>query len=118
MHTDLEEIARTDGRFHPSALKFVYEGLGYLKSKKKSASDAAHVSGGDLCCALKDLAIEKWGRLALLVLDSWGVKSTRDFGEIVYLMIQHKWMSAQPADSIGDFDNVYDFKTVFKNAEF
>ncbi len=118
MQTDLEEIARTDGRFSPGALRFVYEGLGYLKAKKKLPSEPVHVSGRDLCHALKDLAIEKWGMLALLVLGSWGVKSTRDFGEIVYLMIEHKWMSAQPADSIEDFDNVYDFKTVFKKAEF
>ena len=33
----------------------------------------------------------------------------------VYLMIANKWMSAQPADTIEDFDNVYDFKTTFKD---
>ncbi|MBA7669531.1 hypothetical protein ES703_77662 [subsurface metagenome] len=35
--------------------------------------------------------------------------------KIVWLMIKHKWMSAQPADSIDDFNDVYDFKTVFKD---
>ena len=50
----------------------------------------------------------------MLVLNSWGIKTTRDFGEIVYLMIRHKWMNAQPTDSIDDFNDVYDFKTVFK----
>ncbi|MHC4425936.1 MAG: Minf_1886 family protein, partial [Planctomycetota bacterium] len=63
---------------------------------------------------LKRLAVKKWGRLAMLVLNSWGVKNTRDLGEIVYLMIEHKWMSAQPTDSIDDFNDIYDFKTVFK----
>ena len=61
------------------------------------------------------MAIEKYGRLALLVLNSWGLRSTRDFGEIVYTLIRHQWMSAQPTDSITDFDNVYDFKTAFKD---
>jgi uncharacterized repeat protein (TIGR04138 family) len=51
----------------------------------------------------------------MLVLNSWGVKTTRDFGQIVYLMIEHKWMSAADADSIDDFNDVYDFKTVLKN---
>ncbi len=74
----------------------------------------SHVSGQILCEGLRKMAIEKWGKLAILVLNSWNIKTTRDFGEIVYLMIRNKWMSAQPTDSIDDFNDVYDFKTVFK----
>jgi len=115
MKEDLEKIARKDGRFSPQALKFVYEGLSYSKSQKKSPSTPVHIKGQNLCEGLRELAIEKWGRLAMLVLTTWGVKTTRDFGEIVYLMIKHKWMSIQPTDSIEDFNDVYDFKTVFKD---
>ncbi|UCG46377.1 MAG: hypothetical protein JSU94_12815 [Phycisphaerales bacterium] len=113
MKKNLERIAREDGRFSPKAVKFVYEGLGY--TARNVAEEPRHVSGQTLCDGLMKLAVEKWGRLALVVLDSWGVKSTRDFGEIVFLMIKHKWMSAQPTDSIEDFDEVYDFEAVFKD---
>ena len=113
MKKNLEKIARKDGRFSPQIIRFVYEGLGY--TAKNVAAEPEHVTGEKLCEGLKKLAIEKWGRLAMLVLSTGGIKSTRDFGEIVYLMIKHKWMSAQPTDSIEDFDNVYDFKTVFKD---
>ena len=113
MKKKLEEIAAEDGRFSPRAVKFVYEGLGY--TAKKLTTEPGHVTGRTLCKGLRKLAVEKWGRLAMLVLNSWGVRTTRDFGEIVYLMIKHKWMSAQPADSIDDFDDVYDFKTAFKD---
>ena len=113
MKKRLEEIAREDGRFSPQAIKFVYEGLGY--TAKKTTTKPTHVRGQNLCEGLRKLAVEKWGRLAMLVLNTWGVKTTRDLGEIVYLMIKHKWMSAQPTDSIDDFNDVYDFKTVFKD---
>ena len=113
MKKNLEKIALEDGRFSVPAVKFVYEGLGY--TAKKVATEPKHVSGETLCQGLKKLAIEKWGRLAMLVLDAWGIRTTRDFGEIVWLMIRHEWMSAQPSDSIEDFDNVFDFKTVFKD---
>ena len=103
-----------NGRYSPQAIKFVYEGLSYT-AKKKIAKEARHVDGRTLCEGLRRSAIEKWGRLAMLVLNTWGVKTTRDFGEIVWLMIKHKWMSAQPTDSIDDFNDVYDFKTVFKD---
>ena len=113
MKKSLEKIAGEDGRYSPQALKFVYEGLGY--TAKKMTAEPTHVSGQSLCKGLKELAGEKWGRLAMLVLNTWGVKTTRDFGEIVFSLIKHKWMSAQPTDSIDDFNDVYDFKTVFKD---
>ena len=109
----LEQVAEEDGRYTPQAVKFVYEGLGY--TGKKIATKQRHVSGQTLAQGLKQLAIEKWGRLAMLVLDSWNIRTTRDFGEIVWLMIRHNWMSAQPDDTIEDFDDVYDFKTAFKD---
>jgi uncharacterized repeat protein (TIGR04138 family) len=113
MKTPLEQIAGQNGRYSPQAIKFVYEALGY--TAKNVAKEPRHVSGQMLCEGLRKLAIEKWGGLAMLVLNAWGVKTTRDFGEIVWLMIKHKWMSAQPTDSIDDFNDVYDFKTVFKD---
>ena len=114
MKESLDKIARDDGRYSPNAVKFVYEGLGYTM-KNSSEEQPCHVSGQDLCEALRKLALKRWGRLAMLVLNNWNVKTTRDLGEIVYLMIRHQWMSAQPTDSIDDFNEVYDFKTVFKD---
>jgi uncharacterized repeat protein (TIGR04138 family) len=113
MKKKFEEIASEDGRFSAQALRFVQEGLSY--TAKKVASEPGHVSGQALCEGLRRLAVKKWGRLAMLVLNSWGVRTTRDLGELVYLMIEHKWMSAQPTDSIDDFNDVYDFRTVFKD---
>ena len=51
----------------------------------------------------------------MVVLNNWGIKTTRDFGEIVYLMIRNKWMSAAETDTIDDFDDVYEFQAVFKD---
>ena len=112
MKKSLEQIIQEDSRYSARAIRFVYEGLGY--TAKKVATEPKHVNGQTLCEGLKKLAIEKYGRLAPLVLNSWGIKTTRDFGEIVWLMIRNEWMSAQPTDSIEDFNEVYDFQTVFK----
>ncbi len=113
MKKKLETIAREDGRFSPGIVRFVYEGLAY--TLKKEADEPGHITGQALCMGLKDMAVEKWGRLAMLVLNTGGIKTTGDFGEIVFLLIKNKWMSAQPADSIEDFSGVYDFKTIFKD---
>lgn len=113
MKKKLDQIAREDGRYDPQAVQFVYEGLGY--TAKKVIEHPEHITGQTLCLGLKKLASERYGRMAKLVLNSWNIKTTRDFGEIVFLMIENKWMSAQPTDSIEDFDNVYDFKNAFKD---
>jgi len=113
MKKSFEKITSESGRFCPQALKFVYEGLSYTANQRDT--ERKHVSGQDLCMGLEKMALEKWGRLAMLVLNTWGVKNTRDFGEIVFSLIKHKWMSAQPTDSIDDFNDVYDFKTAFRD---
>lgn len=123
MKKSIEEIAKLDGRYSLRAFEFVHEGLG--RTVKKSYGDGAenegphHVTGRDLCLGLAELAAEKWGRMARVVLNQLGVKSTEDFGKIVYLMVEHKWMYARPEDTIDEFKNVYDFENVFeKNFQF
>ncbi len=115
MKKSLEAIAGEDGRYNAMALKFVYEGLGVTIEKIRSDQvEKRHISGGELSNGLADLAMERWGRLARLVLNRWGVHTTRDLGEIVYLMIANNWMTAQQDDKLDDFDDIYDFERVFE----
>jgi uncharacterized repeat protein (TIGR04138 family) len=72
-----------------------------------------HVSGEELCRGLCDLALERWGLLAPLVLGHWGIRSTRDFGEMVFALVSNGLLRKQPEDTIADFDDVYDFEQVF-----
>jgi len=113
MRESIDDIAKKDGRFSPAVVKFVYEALGH--TTKNLVNEPGHVSGQTLCEGIKDLALQKWGRLANLVLNVGGVHTTHDLGEIVYLMIDHKWMSAQPEDSIEDFDDIFDFRTELRD---
>jgi uncharacterized repeat protein (TIGR04138 family) len=117
MKQTIEEIASEDGRYSAEALKFVYEGLGATIRKIKEADDEdqpRHITGAEFSRGLARLAIERWGRLSRMVLNQWGVRTTRDLGEIVYLMINQKWMTAQETDTIEDFDDVYNFEDVFE----
>ena len=112
MKKKISQIAREDGRYSSAAIQFVCEGLD--RAIKTTSDEPRHISGQNLCEELRRSAVNKWGRLAKLVFNVWGIKTTRDFGEIVYLMIEHKWISAQPDDSIEDFNEIYDFDLVFK----
>ncbi len=119
----IEQIIKDDGRYPMSAVDFVREGLGFtVDAVHKQESDyecedlppeqrpAHHVSGAQLCHGLRELAHKQWGLMARRVLNYWNVNSTRDFGEIVFLMVNNGWMQKQPHDSVEDFDDVYDFQ--------
>lgn len=117
MKKSIEDIALEDGRYDSRALRFVFEGLGQTVEKLRgemSEGEARHITGSELAIGLGEFATERWGRLAMMVLGLWGVRTTRDFGEIVYLMIEHQLMSATEGDCVEDFDNVFDFKEVFE----
>lgn len=112
---NIEQIANDDGRYKPDAIQFVYEGLGFtVRRQAQQDVGPKHVKGQELSRGIGDLATKKWGRLAKVVLNHWCIYRTRDFGEIVYLMIENKWMSAQPEDRVEDFDDVYDFEQFFE----
>jgi len=75
-----------------------------------------HVSGRELCWALRDFAIDRWGMLARTVLESWNLKSTADFGRIVFGFIEFDLMQKQPGDRIEDFEDVYCFEEAFDHS--
>lgn len=68
-----------------------------------------HVSGADLCLALRRLAFERWGMMARTVLAGWGITSTMDFGRVVFEMVEHGALGKRPGDRIEDFKDAFDF---------
>lgn len=73
-----------------------------------------HVTGQELCEAMRRYAVEQYGYLAKSVLNHWGVRSTGDFGEIVFNLIEVEQMRKTPEDRREDFENVYDFDEAFQ----
>jgi len=75
-----------------------------------------HLTGQELCEAIRQYAVEEYGYLAKSVLNGWGVHTTRDFGNIVFNLIEIKRMKKTREDRLEDFDNVYDFDTAFRKS--
>ena len=73
-----------------------------------------HVTGQQLCEALRDLAIRRWGLLTKTVLSNWNIHATLDFGKIVYTLIDHELMQKTEGDSLEDFRDVFDFVQAFR----
>ncbi len=72
-----------------------------------------HIGGRELCWALRDYALERWGFLAKSVLASWKILGTLDFGRVVFAFIDHNLMQKQEGDTLEDFEDVYAFAEAF-----
>jgi uncharacterized repeat protein (TIGR04138 family) len=123
----IAELLRQDKRFRFEAYVFVFEALRFAQEKMGLGAEnlvnsdepdeepERHVTGQQLCEAMRRYAHEQYGRLAKQVLNHWGVTSTSDFGEIVFNLIEIGQMKKTPDDRREDFDDVFDFDEAFEH---
>ena len=121
----LTELLLRDKRYHAEAYVFVFEGLrfaqeqhGLVKARTQESGDDEeedrHVSGQQLCEAIRRYAVEQYGLLAQCVLNTWGVRDTSDFGEIVFNLIDIGQMRKTDSDRREDFEEVFTFDEAFR----
>lgn len=111
-------ICKEDPRFDRKAYDFVRHGLDHtVKELRKKDSARAersrHVSGPELLEGLRSYALDQYGPLAKTVLNAWGVRRCRDFGDIVFNLIEHNVFSKTENDRREDFSEVFDFDEAF-----
>lgn len=112
-------ICKEDDRFAKRAYDFVRHGLDHtvkeLRKKDANRSGRAfHVSGPELLQGLRVYALEQYGPMARTVLNSWGVKRCRDFGDIVFNLIEYSVFSKTDSDRREDFSDIYTFEEAFE----
>jgi uncharacterized repeat protein (TIGR04138 family) len=123
------KLLKEDRRYKIDAYAFVFEALNYAHTRLgmgterpseehedegeegESREVEKHLTGRQLCEAIRQYALEQYGLMAKCVLNSWGVKSTSDFGEIVFNLIGIGQMRKTPEDRREDFNDVFDFDT-------
>ena len=106
----VREVAARDGRYNIGAYHFIYEALTHTL---KIMDRRGHVTGKELLEGIRDLAIEQFGGLAVMVFDNWGIRGTRDFGNIVFNLVEAELMGKTNTDNLEDFGDVYEFRRVF-----
>ena len=120
----IAELLRNDRRYKFDAYLFVFEALRYAQTKlgmgggqdvDDDEEAERHVTGPQLCEAMRRYAHEQYGRLAKQVLNHWGIASTGDFGEIVFNLIEIGQMRKTAEDRREDFDDVFDFDEAFEH---
>ncbi len=132
----ITELLRRDKRYAFDAYVFVFEALRYAQEELNmgvdvghdavehaasgeeleswseeslSATSPHHLTGQELCEAIRQYALEQYGYMAKCVFNQWGVNRTIDFGEIVFNLIEIGEMRKTDEDRREDFEDVFDF---------
>jgi uncharacterized repeat protein (TIGR04138 family) len=126
----LLQLIKKDTRYTVDAYLFIREALAYAADalemgslsepepnlsleQKQQQYRERHLTGQQLCDAIRLYGINQFGLMAQTVLKSWGVETTSAFGDIVYNMIEAGMMKKSPSDRRSHFNDVYDFDEVF-----
>jgi uncharacterized repeat protein (TIGR04138 family) len=118
----LSDPATTPLKYHPDAYRFVDAALRFTQqdlgrmvgAEEEHDEDSAHISGPELLHGIREMAIKEFGMMSMAVFDHWGVKTTDDFGRIVFDFIERGAMRKTDRDQLADFVNVYDFQETFE----
>src|SRR6266542_4705542 len=84
LETALAKIRRRDGKYNERAYVFVLAALEFAQTRLPARR---HLSVVELAWACRDFALEQFGMLASAVLTHWGIHTTEDFGQIVFILI-------------------------------
>ena len=121
----IEELVARDDRYETDAYHFVRDALAFAadslelsnqyrhESEIHQSAEEHHLTGQQLCEAIREFAMNQFGYMARIVLKNWGIDSTSAFGDIVYNMIGAGLMKKSAQDKRSHFDNVYEFEVAF-----
>ncbi|HYV99492.1 MAG TPA: Minf_1886 family protein [Gemmatimonadaceae bacterium] len=107
----MDRLRLIEPRFDERAYLFVLQALEFSQTK---LPERRHISGPELAGACRDLALDRYGVMARMVLEHWGIKCTRDIGDVVFALVEFGLLISQPTDSKDDFLNIFDFDRAFE----
>ncbi len=85
-----------------------------LKRIQKAEKKPRQITGSELSDGLREYALQQFGPLTMTVLHRWGVHTTRDFGEMVFVLLEARLLGKTDEDRIEDFDDLYSFEEAFR----
>ena len=112
----VERIVEHDPRYAHNAYGLLREALDFTQQlvHKKSRGKVRHVTGQELLEGIRDYVLQQFGPMSITVLEEWGIRDSRDIGEVVFNMVENGLLAKTDEDSRADFAKGYDFEEVFR----
>lgn len=110
----LDEVIAQDSRYDRAAYRFLRDALDFtMEERKKVSGESGHISGQQLLDGVRRYALKNYGPMVPTVFEYWGIRTTEDFGNMVFALVKVHIFGKTERDSLADFQNVYSFHEAF-----
>jgi uncharacterized repeat protein (TIGR04138 family) len=103
----LYELLKKDPRYPVDAYLLINDGLqlAYEQTGRK-----LHITARELLAAIRKIAFDRYGLLAKVVLQSWGISSGTDIGQMIANLVNAGLLRAETIDPQEDFAAGFDLE--------
>lgn len=110
-------IMKRDQRYDGQAYFFLKEALDFTLKRfsDESSGRNRHVSGKELLEGFRDYSLEQYGPMAATLMDEWGIRHTRDVGNMVFRLIEEQVFGKQDSDKPEDFEGLFDLDQALRS---
>jgi uncharacterized repeat protein (TIGR04138 family) len=110
------ELTRCEPRYSYEAYQFVCDAVNFTQDRLGRVIDDdrlevdQHVNGGELLRGACAFAVQEYGLMAPIVFKMWGIRTTDDFGEMVFRLIEAEKLSKSDRDDPEDFRGLFNLE--------
>ena len=115
----IRDLVRGDPRYTAEAYQFTFEALDFTmmrSGRHRRKGPERHLTVNELLDGVRDYAISQYGPLARVVLETIGIYSTEDVGEVVFNLVDQGLLNKQDDDDRAQFEGVFTFREAFDEA--
>jgi uncharacterized repeat protein (TIGR04138 family) len=111
----LDQILARNPAYARDSYHFIREALDFTQKliSKENKGKVRHVTPAELLDGIRQHALQQFGPMTLTVFEEWGIHQCKDFGEMVFIMIESGLLAKTEKDSREDFQGGYDFTEAF-----
>lgn len=102
----VSEVLLRDKRYAAQGYAFLCDALAYtVRMTEREGVENRHVSGQELLQGFRELALQEFGPMALVVMHDWGIHRSEDVGNMVFNLIDVAYFGRSENDRLEDFSD-------------
>lgn len=102
----VKELVSRYPQYSAEAYDFVRAGLEHASAHYCKGEKGAHLTADQLYAGACSYALSEYGPLAAKVLQFWGIYTNKDFGDVVYKLIEVGAFGKQKGDTQEEFETL------------
>ncbi len=105
----IQSVVSKDKRYDIEAYFTLKEALDFTvkKAAEENGGKHRHVSAKELTIGFRNFMLENYGPMSSTLVTEWGMQTTLDIGNMVFLLIDEGIFGKQDSDELKEFDNVF-----------